>query len=414
MLLQRKIIIGMVLCIMLFSASVPILMGIKSSPETVFRGEDTITLSQTNTQTALRASLAAQLNEQDFVEVASPEIFAFSYIRNRQNGKYEPVVVRGVDPGNFLEIEEAEVVEGDYRGNFMLVGQGLSRRLDMKIGHSVTITGSTSPAILELTVSGIFSTEKISNDQILVPLSYARKLMGLGKDDVLAIRVKTDNQQALMDFLTLHDYSVVVNVEGSAPIAVNENKTYEEQIAEEFAFKYTEPSKFSASNQSFVSTFIQKGTTTVGVVVFGFIGLNAILTFIGITAILSRAVIERKKDIGVLAAIGADKRAIQLILLKDLLIISTVAAGIGVALGFVTASVVQNLNLIIAFGHTIQPTIDLLLFIITFFVAIGISCISGLLVNSVVLTAKPSTLMKETEALEEMEEVETLVDAIGV
>jgi ABC-type lipoprotein release transport system permease subunit len=413
-LIQKKIIIGMVLCIMLFSASVPILMGIRSSPDTVFRGEDTITLSQTNTETSLRASLAVQLNDQNFVEVASPEIYAFSYIRNKNNGRYEPVVVRGVNPDNFLDIEEAELLEGDYDGSFMLVGQGMSRRLEFEIGDSVTVTGSTAPALLELTVSGIFSTDKISNDHILVPLSYARKLMGLGKDDVLAIRVKTDNQQALMDFLTLHEYSVVVNVGGSAPIAVNENKTYEEQIAEEFAFKYTEPSKFSASNQSFVSTFIQKGSTTIGVVVFGFIGLNAILTFIGITAILARAVIERKKDIGVLAAIGADKRAIQIILLKDLLVISTVASGIGVALGFVTASIVQNLNLIVAFGHTIQPAIELSLFIITFFVAIAISCISGLLVNSVVLTAKPSTLMKETGALEEIEEVETLVDAIGV
>jgi ABC-type antimicrobial peptide transport system permease subunit len=75
----------------------------------------------------------------------------------------------------------------------------------------------------------------------------------------------------------------------------------------------------------------------VGVVVLGFITLNACLTFIGITAILGRGVIERRKDIGILAAIGANKKTIYLVLLKDLLIISTIASGIGVILGFITA-----------------------------------------------------------------------------
>ncbi|UCF08765.1 MAG: ABC transporter permease [Thermoplasmata archaeon] len=412
--MQKKIIVGMVLCIMLFSASVPILMGVKSSPDTIFRGEDTITLSQTNINTPISASLAERLNEQDFVEVASPEIYAFSYVLSRETGKYEPVVVRGVGPENFLKIEDAEVLEGDFGDDFMLVGEGLAKRLNLKEGHCITITGSLAPAILELTVTGIFSSKSSSNDHILIPLRDARKLMDLEDDDVLAIRVKTKDQQALMDFLTEEKYSVVVSWEGASPIAVNENKTYEEQIAEDLAIKYTDPGGFSASNQSFVSTFVQKGSTTIGVVIFGFIALNAILTFIGVTAILARTIIERKKDIGILAAIGADKKTIYLILLKDLLIISIISSGIGVILGFVTALVVQELDLIVAFGHTIQPTIDLSLFVITFFVAIIIGCISGLLVSAVILTAKPSKLIKESEEIEEITELETLADAVVV
>jgi ABC-type antimicrobial peptide transport system permease subunit len=125
-------------------------------------------------------------------------------------------------------------------------------------------------------------------------------------------------------------------------------------------------------------------------------------------------VIERKKDIGILAAIGAGKRAIYLMLLKELLIISIIASGIGVAIGFVAAQTVQNLDLIVAFGHTIQPMIDLTLLVITFFVAIIIGCLSGLLVSSIILTERPSRLMRDIEDAADGEETEALIKAIGV
>jgi ABC-type lipoprotein release transport system permease subunit len=414
LLLQKKNIVGMILCILLFSASVPILIGVRDSPESMFKGDDVITLTQTNINTPISASLAQRLNNEEFIDAASPEIYAFSYIISRKSGEYQPVLVRGVDPSNFLKIENAEMQSGDYAGNFMLAGEGVAKRLGIIIGNSITITGSTHPSILEGTVSGIFTSPTSSNDQILIPLASARKLMGLSGDNILSIRIKTENEQKLIDFLTEEEYSVLVSKKDGIPVSVNHNKTYEEQIAEELAFKYSDTEKFSSSNQSFISTFIQKGSGTVGVVVLGFIVLNALLTFIGITAILGRGVIERRKDIGILAAIGANKRTIYFVLLKDLLVISTIASGIGVILGFITAVFVQNMDLIVAFGITIQPSIDLVLFVVTFFVAIIIGCTSGLLASSLILTERPSKLMQETEDVKEEMKTETLTEAVGV
>jgi ABC-type lipoprotein release transport system permease subunit len=380
----------------------------------MFKGEDILTISQTNVSTPILTNLAYELEDEDIVEVASPEVYAFSYTISRKDGHLEPVIVRGVDPGKFLEIEDASMQEGGYHDNFMLVGSGLSKRLGIKVGQSLTLTGSTTPALLEMTITGIISSKTSSNDQILIPISCARKLMDLGNDDVLIIRVKTDNKQNLIDYLTDHDYTLVVTGKDGIPIPVNYDETYEEQIALELAIKYSDPEGFSATNQSFVSTFVQRGSGTIGVVVLGFIALNAILSFIGITAILARAVIERRKDIGILAAIGADKKAIYLLLLKDLLIISIISSGIGVVIGFISAEIVKNLGLIVAFGMTIQPTIELSLFIITFFVAIIIGCTSGLMVSSIILTEKPSKLIQEIEDKEEVAETETLAEAIGV
>jgi putative ABC transport system permease protein len=358
--------------------------------------------------------LAHRLNEANFIEVASPEIYAFSYLISRKTGRFEPVLVRGVEPENFLEIEKAELTRGGFQGQFMLVGEGLSKRLGLDIGHAVTLTGSIQPAILEITITGIFKSQTSSNDQILIPLEYARKLMGLSGDNVLTIRVKTEYEEELIDLLLNEEYSVLVSRQDGISISVNENKTYEEKLAEDLAIKYWDTEKFQASNESFISTFIQKGSGTVGVVVLGFITLNALLTFIGITAILARGVIERRKDIGILAAIGANKRTIYMVLLKDLLIISIIASGIGVILGFIIAVVVQDMGLIVAFGQTIRPSIDLILFIATFFVAILIGCSSGLLASSMIMTQKPSRLISESEEVKEDVKIETLSEAIGV
>lgn len=399
---------------MLFSASVPILMGIKSSPNSIFKGENVVTISQVNTTTPVLTSLAFELEDEGIVDVASPEIYAFSYVINRKNGGHEPVIVRGVEPEKFLSIENAHVVEGDYENNFMLIGDELSERLGIQIGHGVTITGSTTPAILELTVSGIFSSKTSSDNQILISLNYARKLMSIGEYDVLMIRIKTDDENRLIDYLTENDYNVIVTKKDGTPVPVNHEETYEERIARELGAKYSDPEKFSESNQSFVSTFVQRGVGTINIVVLGFIALNAILTFIGITAILARAVFERRKDIGILAAIGADKKTIYILLLKELLVISIIASGIGVVIGFISAEIVNNMGLIVAFGVTIQPTIELFLFIITFFIAIIIGCTSGLFVSSIILTERPSKLMREIEDKEEVAEAETLAEAIGV
>jgi ABC-type antimicrobial peptide transport system permease subunit len=253
-----------------------------------------------------------------------------------------------------------------------------------------------------------------SNNEILISLTDAAKLAGISSDTVLTIRVKTSDNEKLIDFLKEEQYSVVVGSGGSNPIVINENKSYEQTVAESLAIKYAEPDEFKTTNESFVSTFIQEGTNTIGAVIIGFIGLNATLTFIGITAILSRGVIERRKDIGILSAIGADKKTIYLLLLKDLLIISIIASGVGVALGFTCAQIVQNFDLVVAFGHVITPDINLTLFLLTFIIAIVIGCASGLFVSAVTLSAEPSQLINEIEDTTNDFEAESLPEAVGV
>ena len=101
-LLKKKNILGLILCTLVLSASVPMLMGIEATPGSVFGG-DMVALSQVDSSQSLDASLVDELNAQPNVEAASAEISCFSIINNF------PVVVRGVDLDNFLEIENCYI-----------------------------------------------------------------------------------------------------------------------------------------------------------------------------------------------------------------------------------------------------------------------------------------------------------------
>ena len=72
----------------------------------------------------------------------------------------------------------------------------------------------------------------------------------------------------------------------------------------------------------YVIILIAYGRPDFGPIITGYLGfilLEVALTFIGIAAILNRAVIEKKRDIGILTAIGANKANIHFLLLKDML-----------------------------------------------------------------------------------------------
>jgi ABC-type lipoprotein release transport system permease subunit len=116
--------------------------------------------------------LVSELRKQDFVETVSPEIYVFSVINN------EPIMVRGVEPKPFLRIENAAFKETKFNDKFALIGEGLAKRFNLGINDTFVLTGSIVPAIMELPITGIYSTATPSNDELLIPLQTANILRG--------------------------------------------------------------------------------------------------------------------------------------------------------------------------------------------------------------------------------------------
>ena len=187
MLLKKKTIIGLFLCTLVFSSSVPMLMGIQASPEEIFGGE-VITLSQVNSTAALNASLADELNAGNQTVVASAEVYAFSVVND------QPIIVRGVKLDDFFAIENGTIIEGNVTNDvsFAVVGKDMARRTKLEVGDRFILTGSSSPALFQLKVDAIYDSE-MGADDLLISLPRARKIAGLGENEASVIRVKTEN-----------------------------------------------------------------------------------------------------------------------------------------------------------------------------------------------------------------------------
>ncbi len=410
MLLRKRTIFGLFLCTLVFSSSIPLLLGIQASPAEVF-GEEIITISQVNSSVALNATLAADLSDDANQSVlASAEIYAFSVIQG------VPVVVRGVDLDNFMAIENGTIIDGivNDKEHFTVIGKDLSRRSGLGVNDSFVLTGSSNPAIFQMKIDAVYTGE-MGSDSLLIPLSRARKIAGLGTTNAVSvIRVKTTNQTALVEEIVESEAPVVISEPGEVSEVVNANISEEERAQQSLALAHLDNMEFKASNGSYVSLFVQEGESSVRVVIMTFLFLDGALTFIGASAILARAIIERRHDIGILSAIGADRKFIRLQIAKDILLISVPASLLGVLGGLVIVRLIENSGLLLMFGQTINPLLSQGVLIGTFVATILICVISGIVVNEVIMRATPQSMMQDTEKAIDEEHCLTLVACLEV
>ncbi len=420
MLLKKEAFLWITLCSILFCASIPVLVGVSLGPTSIFSSPDIVVLTQSSRDTPLDVNLAYGLGEQDFITNVSPEIYAFTSTVNAHTGVEEPILVRGVLPESFLELERGYVFSGNYYSNesFILLGEVLSERLGYGVGDRMTITGSLNPAFFEVTVTGIYRAETSVDDEMLVPLDLSRKMAGLTTNSILSIRIRTTDYGALNSYLIQNILNVDIgggdSGTGTNGGTTDGNTSYEQEVAQDLALKYFKPSHLNETSDSFISTFIQKGSGSIGIVITGFIVLNAVLIFMGISSIFLRGLIERRHDLGVLSAIGASKLNIQILLFKDILLMSLLATGIGVTVGVATAYFISESNLLLAFGHVVRPIINLDLVLIMVAASMAIAVSSGVLGTAWQLSKAPQDLIHGRDVLQPEGDMDGLVSLLEV
>ena len=392
-LLKKKNILGLILCTLVLSASIPMLLGIEATPRAVFGG-DMVALSQVDSSQSLDASLVADLKSQPNVDAASAEISCFSVINNY------PVVIRGVNLDDFLEIENSSIIRGqvDDPEKFAVIGKKLAQKIHMDVNQRFLLTGSSSSAVFQMEIDAVYEG-RYSEDELLVPLEYARKMAGLGGDSVLFIRVRTTNQTALVEDLEASEAPVVVTDAAGVVTPVNADLTEEEIAQQQLAIQYLDMGQFKASNGSYVSLFVQEGTNSIKVVVGTFIVLDGALAFIGSAAIISRAIIERRNEMGIISAIGADRSHIRKMIVRDIVILSVLASLTGVILGYLLAVFIEDQGWLLMFGETVHAIINPYVMLAIFGISVLIQVLSGVIMGNMMTKARPKSLMQETEKI---------------
>ena len=101
-------------------------------------------------------------------------------------------------------------------------------------------------------------------------------------------------------------------------------------------------------------------------------------------------------------------------ILRDLVLISTVASITGVFLGYMVVNWVEDAGLLVMFGETIHAVINTELLVILCAISICIHVCSGLMVSSVLTKARPRHLMQDSDILEREDQAPTLETVLGV
>jgi ABC-type lipoprotein release transport system permease subunit len=370
---RKAAFIGLMLCSILFAVSVPLLVGIGEIPEKAF-GQDVVTLSQVSSADPLKADIAYGLKGVPGVGAASPEIYSFCAVGQ------EPVFVRGVLVEEYLKIENGTLSPGSLNETwrFAVAGSRLAKRMGIGIGDKIVLTGSVVPKIVEMDITGIYSSPDGGGNDLLVPLWVAGGLSGIGEGMVHAIRVQASNLTAISAFLEGTEERLVISQGGGVSTPINTN-TSASGTETQLALRYLDSATFKASNGSYVSLFVQEGTENVNVVVGGFIALEGTLTFVGSVAVMNRVLAHRHREIGILSAIGATRWKILGMTLYEALPVAVSASIIGVTIGSALAVAIDQFGLLVMFGQSVVPvfTLQIIIIMIASMVSISLGAASA-------------------------------------
>lgn len=387
------------LCIALLSGSIPLLLAIGSLPQEQFYGENVYVVSQITNDEPLPPELLEDLRNQTWIDAISPETYAFCVVKG------EPVVVRGIDSEGFIAIDRGEVTSGSADGVFLLAGERLSSRLDIDLGDRIILTGSTHPYLEEMEVTGIYESSGPPNDEILIPLNRSWGISPVGKDGLLAIRVRTDEYDTLKDHLNGTGVPLVLG-DGTKSVVLNSDERFDARLA---TLLFQHPELGGERGVAHTSVFVQQAGSSVQIVVWGFLVLNSALITFGIVAVLAKAVVEKRRDFGVLSAIGANRAQMARMLLRDLVILSVPAVLAGILLGYLLATALGAGDVIILFGHSIQPSYDLVLLVQLAVAGLVLSIVLGMVIYHLISGERPVEMMRGVAAREEKKTLEEVL-----
>ncbi|WP_372912405.1 FtsX-like permease family protein [Salinigranum sp.] len=117
---------------------------------------------------------------------ASPEILLFEVSRG------EPFLVRGVDYQSYAAVSDSRIVRGrpPQAADEAVVGADLARTLNVDVGDTLTLGGSTRPAFTRVEIVGVFAATGVEDDQLLVSLETGERLSANREGEVNFIRTE--------------------------------------------------------------------------------------------------------------------------------------------------------------------------------------------------------------------------------
>ncbi|MGZ8177448.1 ABC transporter permease [Williamsia sp. SKLECPSW1] len=218
--------------------------------------------------------------------------------------KVDGDAVQGISPaGDLAAVTPYRMVQGSagIPSDGMIVSQKTSDSKGWKVGDTVTFTGYDG-TVVPVRVSGVFADNQVLDPwqmgtgayEKLVPASFRsdRLILVTAKDGVSVDKLRADLTAATKDFLT-------VQVEDRTEFAGQASSQIDQMLA----------------------------------VLYAMLGLALVIAVLGIVNTLALSVIERKREIGMLRAIGMARAQVRRTIYIESVLIAIFGAVLGVILG---------------------------------------------------------------------------------
>jgi putative ABC transport system permease protein len=271
--------------------------------------------------------------------------------------------VVGVTP-DYLSVRNFELADGEFisaanvtaRSSVVVLGSGVAEDLfgglTGAVGQKVRINGQSYRVIGVLASKG-GSGFGNQDDQVLVPLTTAQsRLLGSSRFRGANVISQISVEIASAD-------QVDQAIDGLTEVLRERHGTVEGE------------DDFSVQNQQDTLSAITEVTNTLTLFLGGIAAISLLVGGIGIMNIMLVSVTERTREIGVRKALGARRRDVLYQFLVESAVLSFVGGCIGVALGWLIASLVGRVQL---GGSAITPVVSLdsILLATGFSIAVGL------------------------------------------
>lgn len=278
---------------------------------------DRLTTSNTNLQSAVSAGNLGQRFSQN-----SGQSFSFNQGRGGGEGGVStsftpPVTVNGttdptdlsnsgMDGGGTFTLKSGKVFDGTSSDNVALVGSSLASKNSLKVGSTFTAYNTT------ITVVGIFDAgNTFSNNQVIMPLATVQTLSSQS-GDVTSATATVDSVSNVSSVT-----SAISKTLGSSTADVtNDAERAQDSIQ-------------PLQNIQSISLYSLIGAVIAGAVII-------LMTMIMIVR-------ERKREIGVIKAVGASNLKVTGQFMSEAVTLTVLAAVVGIILGFVAGNPITKL-----------------------------------------------------------------------
>ncbi len=305
-----------------------------------------------------------------------------------KNSTVSALSLVGIDPTVAPDLHNYRIAQGRFleRGdnNAAVISERLADTLGLKLDDNLKLP--TTQGVVKLTIVGLVPGRAlIGNEQVLVTLTQAQKLFDMsGRISVIEANLTTKDKA---------ESEAIVN-------------TIKDQLGNTYTLGgLSSGSEFATTMQNAAVIFEMIGFLALAM--GGFIIFNTFRTIVA----------ERRHDIGMLRAIGANRTTIIGLVLTEGLVQGVIGTAIGIGLGYllgVGATVGMNPFIKQLVNMELVPVIDPSQFVVSIILGVGVTLFSGLLpaLNASRVTPMEALRPSLSEVMQRISRIGTIVGAV--